>query len=157
MDADTRFGGLDDMATQLYFEPLPQLAELIADEGNERTFYVNGFECRAIRLNHPWAGYINGYIKVPSTHPWWGKDIDQLYDISVHGGVTYSESGLHTSKGDEQGWWVGFDTAHWQDLNPCKLPDGIEIGDPTEFQTYRTMEYVIEQLKSLARQATTAA
>lgn len=139
------------MNQKLNFTPLPGLEELINQEGIEQSETVCGFECRAVRLNTEWAGFINGYIRIPEGHPWYGRTADGLGGVSVHGGVTYSENGLHTPNGTHTGWWIGFDTAHWKDLNPVKLPDLIER--PNNFQVYRTMDWVMEQLRSLAKQA----
>jgi hypothetical protein len=62
-------------------------------------------------------GWGNGYIGVPSDHPWFGVDYDEIHaahdDLRVHGGLTYSD---HYNCGekceDKNYWWVGFDTAH---------------------------------------------
>lgn len=76
------------------------------------------------------CGYANGYVAVPPGHPWHGKHYDDLDNIDVHGGLTYSEStpcdvmdnGMsgvsYIDGGDEipDGWWVlGFDTCHCYD------------------------------------------
>jgi hypothetical protein len=54
------------------------------------------------------GGEFNGYISLPLGHPWYGKDYDELSEVSVHGGLTYSK--------EEDGRWViGFDTAHTGD------------------------------------------
>lgn len=37
------------------------------------------------------CGEYNGYVAVPPTNKYWGKSDDDLYGISVHGGVTFSE------------------------------------------------------------------
>lgn len=67
-------------------------------------------------------GWGNGYVAVPPSHCMHGVDYDRLYylfedrpnQISVHGGLTYSDfgDGEHAPKN----WWVfGFDTAHYRD------------------------------------------
>ena len=52
----------------------------------------------------------NGYVKIIPSHKDHGKGYDDI-DVSVHGGLTFSETIL---SGDEwpEGHWVGFDTAH---------------------------------------------
>ena len=57
------------------------------------------------------TGWGNGYIGVPKEHPWYEKyymDIENEYDVDIHGGLTYS--GFEDD--DKCFWWVGFDTAH---------------------------------------------
>jgi len=69
-------------------------------------------------IPHGWG---NGYVGVPSDHPWYGKYYDSL-DVTIHGGLTYSDNfppaqPEHAStEGMEKGyWWVGFDTMHYMD------------------------------------------
>jgi hypothetical protein len=63
-------------------------------------------------------GYANGYIGVPKEHPFFGKHYDDIHreyeDLSVHGGLTYSEDHYPRQKPDGY-WWIGFDTSHYQD------------------------------------------
>jgi hypothetical protein len=60
-------------------------------------------------------GWGNGYVAIPPTHPAYKMDWDtMLYDIDVHGGITYSNfgDGIRAPKN----WWViGFDTSHYGD------------------------------------------
>lgn len=63
-------------------------------------------------------GYGNGYVGVPPEHPWYGLSYDEIHEkypnLSVHGGLTYSDSII----GDDESpntWWVGFDTCHLDD------------------------------------------
>ena len=71
------------------------------------------------------VGWGNGYVGVPSGHPWYGchyEDIDLQLQRPIHGGLTYSEWGK--PGGEDRGWysywWVGFDTAHYgDDLKRC--------------------------------------
>jgi hypothetical protein len=76
------------------------------------------------------SGWGNGYIFIPSNHPLYGKDYDDI-DIYVHGGLTFSKNFkasnfLHWIDGREyygdvtldnykefdNYWIIGFDTAH---------------------------------------------
>lgn len=50
-------------------------------------------------------GWGNGYVMLPKSHIWYGKDYDDI-PINVHGGLTYGE------KNDSDYWVIGFDTAH---------------------------------------------
>lgn len=89
-------------------------------------------------------GTHNGYVAVPPENKYHGKDYDDIEDIGVHGGITFSEPATYPDKmngmeikqeyvgkrnilleeaefitenteiGDD--WWIfGFDTAHWGD------------------------------------------
>lgn len=62
-------------------------------------------------------GWGNGYIGVPPAHPWYKKQYtDNIFDdVNVHGGFTYSEDHSPNQKESDGYWWLGFDTAHYQD------------------------------------------
>lgn len=73
-------------------------------------------------------GYANGYVAVPKDHPYYGKHYDDIEDIDIHGGLTFSENGkwcynnyedleiIEGNKEDLKDCWVfGFDTCHWMD------------------------------------------
>lgn len=64
---------------------------------------------------HPTA-----YIDIPKNHPFYNKDYEDIFfsgcDIEVHGGLTFSESGLWISEDEEiEGWFIGWDYAHYGD------------------------------------------
>src|SRR5271170_4491830 len=60
-------------------------------------------------------GYGNGYVGVPPGHPWFNQDYDLINpNISVHGGLTYSNNHVPGLESDGF-WWVGFDTCHFSD------------------------------------------
>lgn len=59
-------------------------------------------------------GFRCGYVKVPLGHPWHGqRDESELEDISVHGGLNFTEPDVAYGEfsGDD-GWWLGFHCAH---------------------------------------------
>lgn len=61
-------------------------------------------------FDHGWG---NGYVKIVPGHKYHGKGYDDI-DVMVNGGLTFSEE----MKDDEtfsDGYWVGFDTAHYND------------------------------------------
>lgn len=65
-----------------------------------------------IKSKHGWG---NGYVALPSTHPFYGLDYDEIdQHVGVHGGLTYSQSYVHEN---ETYWLIGFDTMHSSD-NP---------------------------------------
>jgi hypothetical protein len=102
-------------------------------------FRVFGFECHAKR--HDSMGHLCGYIQVDATHPWYGKDYNNV-DVEVHGGLTYCTSG-----------WFGFDCAHAGDLVPAMPPMGDNDNLFNDGDVYRDMGYVVNELIKLAKQA----
>lgn len=125
------------------------------DEPDSEIFEYGGYKCVAFRslINGSW----NGYIVVPSTHPWFGKRISDLREIQVHGGLTYSAADLHyvsstaTDIPADRGWWLGFDCAHYTDLVPLFVAkNGLRFG------TYKDLEFVKHQCQLLAIQCLTA-
>lgn len=122
---------------------------------------LTGYPCLVIRMNH--SGAWCGYVRVPEDHPYAGANYDTAsgYDsntpIDVHGGLTFAgprsfvyDDGI---AGDE-GWWFGFDAAHFMDIMPAysaRWPE--ERGIAQQFgKQYRTLEYVRRECESLAAQ-----
>jgi hypothetical protein len=113
-------------------------------------FVVKGFKYKTSTFNrHMPHGWGNGYVAVPPSHPLWGVDYNNVEQIDVHGGLTYSEMndvpGLFVAFPEiPTNYWVfGFDTKHWDDTLKtwpkkaveaetkrlfCQLMD-IEIGE----------------------------
>ena len=58
-------------------------------------------------------GWGNGYVRIVEGHPFYGMNYMDI-PVSVHGGLTFSE---HITNSDNwsDGFWVGFDTAHYGD------------------------------------------
>lgn len=116
-----------------------------------------GLPCLLVR--NP-VGALCGYVGVPAGHPWHGLgyDNDDLYDVEVHGGLTYSgrcAGGIcHVVEPDEDDdvWWLGFDAAHSGDLCPSMLQHFPHR--PSE--TYRDQEYMERWCARLARQVRAA-
>lgn len=99
-------------------------------------------------------GSLNGYVRVPRTHPWYRKGYSEAlcnhlgcYEhtpemkISVHGGLTFSGElpGLN-------GYWFGFDCSHYGDYVPSIAVHGITDG------VYRDESYVRAECEALADQ-----
>lgn len=121
-----------------------------------------------------WLGVWNGYVGLPPEHPFFGLTEETLGgEVSVHGGITWTENHLPGVEPDGL-WWIGFDTAHVGDLMPMfeALPpevkerikrqarefvaalfgiDESELGEeePGEFKDY---EYVAAETSYLASQ-----
>lgn len=62
--------------------------------------------------------------------------------LEVHGGVTYADKW----KGRD-GWWLGFDCGHCDDYQPHFDSLFVNV-----YSRYRTLEYVADECRSLARQ-----
>ena len=70
-----------------------------------------GFEYRIMDLGtHPTA-----YVKIPKGHPLYKKDWEKIENIEVHGGLTYGRNYLMGGNGKLDGWWIGWDYAHYRD------------------------------------------
>ncbi|HYJ33795.1 MAG TPA: hypothetical protein VE326_11300 [Candidatus Binatia bacterium] len=128
---------------------------------------ATGLDCLIVR-NH--FGALCGYVGVPPSHPWHGKDYDDV-DAFAHGGLTFAgacQEGAEDGPGichvPEPGrpadvWWLGFDCGHYMDLSPGML-DSLpsDLREQIEaHQTYRTFDYVRGEVAGLAVQAAAAA
>ena len=113
--------------------------------------FLTGYKCLVIR--HPEVGSLCGYVRVPEGHPLHGKNGDELMDIEVHGGVTYSGS-----RGKDGEWWLGFDCAHYMDYLPGVVAALMsanatdEITEVKRQEVYRNMAYCWEECMKLAVQ-----
>ena len=112
-----------------------------------------------------------GYVAVPEEHALYGKDYSDMYDIIVHGGLTYSK----TERDDtypmilaQKVTWFGFDAVHSGDA--CDWEAGMKLVASQEDQnfrdkirkiiddehsrhdTIRTLEYMKEQCNELSTQ-----
>ena len=105
-----------------------------------------------------------GYVRVPPTHPCFGKNYNDV-NVEVHGGLTFGDIEPCTEHEDGQGFWFGFDCAHSDDL--CYDPKAdlstvseetrqvIEIDKRfplTSCSHYWTEEEVVEETNKLAEQ-----
>jgi len=104
-----------------------------------------GFKCRVWK--HPYLGHFCGYVVLPKTHPYAGKNSQDI-DVDVHGGLTF-----HGWEGDD--YIVGFNCAHAGDLVPGLLTHSL--GEPGERVLDEqghlwTVEEVVEETNRLAEQ-----
>ena len=90
------------------------------NEPDRVDFLHAGFSCFILRnMLGAWCGYVG----VPSTHPAYRQDYNDV-DVDVHGGLTYADvCGDHICHIPEPGmpddvWWLGFDTNHYCDYAP---------------------------------------
>lgn len=112
---------------------------------------LTGYKCWVWR--HPTHGNLNGYVAIPKGHKVWGKGEDVM-DVDVHGGLTYSSVDKETDE-----WVVGFDCNHAGDFAPKLVLTIMKYSSWEEaeqelrrYVTYRTFEWVKEEVCSLARQ-----
>ena len=107
-------------------------------------------------------GFRCGYIKVEKNHPWYGVGYDDI-NVDVHGGLTFAEEDVPCGKGNDDGYWVGFDCGHYCDKPDPSLMDennlefqkkmnlmGLDVHNNGEI---RTQEYVENECRRLAVQA----
>ncbi len=52
-------------------------------------------------------GHYCGYVSIPKSHPFHGKDYGEVEQLDVHGGLTFSGNCF-----GDTGWAFGFDCAH---------------------------------------------
>jgi hypothetical protein len=144
-------------------------------------FEHEGFICFGIRMaiwegwknDHLSMGNWNGYIVIPENHPWCNVDGSKI-ECDVHWGLTFS--GRDHWK---EGWVIGFDCAHSGDLVPSiehfKETDPVfnemdadmkVIREENKKQypeyamfnpTYKNIDFVKNECRSLAHQAREAA
>jgi hypothetical protein len=144
------------------------------DEADFCEFIHKGYHCMILR-NAAWDGHkkdilslgnLCGYITIPKDHPWYGVDFfkEGRPDVDVHGGITFNE-------GDDEGhFWIGFDCGHSGDVVPSNIEMkekmreeiiskygekfGICLSNSPIFRkSYKNINYVVNQLKSLVEQA----
>lgn len=121
-----------------------------------------GLPCLALR-NENGGGWC-GYVAVPQSHPLHGKNYEGL-DIDVHYGLSYSAACqgriCHVPQPSEPDdvWWLGFDCAHYMDLEPARLsreerfmPPHLKPSVIDRDKTYRTLDYVQAETNRLAEQ-----
>lgn len=149
------------------------------EEPNAKVFMVGGL--KGLILRNPLTGALCGYVRIPRgkltrrlkkhgripkkpLKPFGEMDAalfrsslfsklrrKVMYDhpvvrgLEVHGGLTFSGKPQHLKA--KRGLWLGFDCAHCDDLMPYMLYFGVI--PPGE---YRTMEYVEDQVRELAKQ-----
>ena len=129
-------------------------------------FTYKGYKCQVIRICirepyakefHAFGGHLCGYVQLPESHPYIGKEGFDL-DIDCHGGITYSDHGF-----------IGFDCVHSGDYLPSTehlkktnfemIASRIAFPVPKGFEkfalfnpVYRNMDYCIKECKSIVRQ-----
>lgn len=126
-----------------------------------------GYEACVLRIlkKEPFAkveayfgGHLCGYVRIPKTHPYFGKED---IDLECHCGITFNEA--------HEEHWVGFDCGHSGDYIPTqeymrktdpelkKFEDTFSI--PKEFKdfalfnpNYKNMDYCVEECLWMIKQ-----
>ena len=115
-------------------------------EPDDHLFESHGYVCHAVRYEP--LGHWCGYIYVPEGHPLYGVAYDDD-ELTVHGGLTYSDT-------EDGATRFGFDCGHYMDLVPARAEMhkklGLTIDTDEERGTYKTLEFVINELDNLAKQ-----
>lgn len=142
------------------------------DDEPDRVVWVDeetGLDCLVVRNR---LGSWCGYVGLPPGHPWYGVGYDDV-PAQVHGGLTYSapcdddpEDGIcHVPApgAQENLYWIGFDCNHAGDYWPMmEYIDRLVAAESyralreSVALTYRTLAYVQEETRQLARQAQAA-
>ena len=132
-------------------------------------------DCLAVR-NH--MGAWCGYVGVPRSHPFYGKDYNDVAHLGAHGGLTFSDR-CQEQENDSRGefvvchvpepgrtddvWWFGFDCCHYTDYAPGMIATIANLKGTRDLATarasheklgevYRTLEYVKIECTNLAKQ-----
>lgn len=120
-----------------------------------------GLDCMIVRSNG--AGSLCGYVGVENSHSWFGLSWDhEDVDVRVHGGLTFADMCMEDGPADavvchvpqegrsDEIWWLGFDCAHAWDYAP--ITEAFFPDIPMPDKVYRDIIYVIDEVKSLAKQ-----
>ena len=120
---------------------------------------LTGYPCLILRTD---LGHLCGYVDVSKDHPFYGGDYNNFGNIYVHGGITFSRLGHRFYNSEENDskkiWWFGFDCAHCYDFLPGvkallrQIDNKVRAPNEDEIEVYRNIEYVTNEVKSLARQ-----
>lgn len=122
---------------------MKDILELIKIEGNEKKWTYtceNGLEFNCSIRRNTRSGHLCGYVILTPDNDFFGKDYDNI-PVSCHGGLTYaSEEGSN--------WIIGFDCAHYDDLQPFYTDQDIY----NDNRVYKDMEFVTEECESICEQ-----
>ena len=123
-----------------------------------------GLPCLIVRNG---GGALCGYVGVPDTHPWHGKDYDDepVWNADVHGGLTFADACADTDDESrhichlpdpgepDNVWWFGFDCSHLGDLSPKYARDYPPFDRD---ESYKPVGYVKANIRKLAKHLASA-
>ena len=82
---------------------------------------------KLIQSPHRWGpterGWGNGYVRIAEGHKYYDKTYDDI-PVNVHGGLTFGDHIMDNDKWSD-GYWVGFDTAHYGDNSDTWTLDAV--------------------------------
>lgn len=116
------------------------ISKLIKQEGDKKEWIYtcqNGIQFKCCIRRVPRSGHLCGYVHLTQDNDYYGVEYDNI-PVSCHGGLTYS-----SEHNDE--WVIGFDCAHFGDLQPFYTD--MEIYGNTG--TYKDMEFVTNECESI--------
>ena len=134
-----------------------EFKKIAQKEWHYHTFECEWYKCRMIRDR--WRSRC-WYVWIPKSHPAFGKDYyndaqtdieTAINEINIHWWLTFASDWLYMQP-EKDLRWFGFDTAHCRDINIWEY-ESINI--PTidsDMSDYRDKEYVIKNVKDLAKQ-----
>jgi hypothetical protein len=122
---------------------MKDILELIKLEGDHKKWLytcINGlqFDCSIFR--NPRGGHLCGYVALTTDNDFFGKNYDDI-PVRCHGGLTYA-----SENGDN--WVIGFDCAHYEDLQPFYTDQEIY----NDNRVYKDMNFVTEECESICEQ-----
>lgn len=93
---------------------------------------------------HPTA-----YVEIPKNNKFYGMNYNDIDNIIVHGGLTYSADHLFVANDKEiQGWFIGWDYAHYNDYAGYYNDDEFLARQTKKWTT----EEIIEECKNVINQ-----
>lgn len=122
----------------------PALKAQIEKEGDYKDFYYRGVRCY-IKRQTDGGMFLCGYVELWPPSPLYGLAYDAIqdkHDIPAHGGLTFSEKTDFIAADHHEGFFIGFDCAHADDLLPA-FPSLARLG------TYKTMDYATSNLMAI--------
>jgi hypothetical protein len=122
---------------------MKDILELIKIEGNEKKWTYtceNGLEFNCSIRRNTSGGHLCGYVILTPDNDFFGKDYDDI-PVSCHGGLTYASN-------QGPNWVIGFDCAHYDDLQPFYTDQDIY----NDNRVYKDMEFVTEECESICEQ-----
>jgi hypothetical protein len=122
---------------------MKDILELVKLEGNHKEWLYtceNGLEFNCHIRRNTRSGHLCGYVTLTTDNECFGKEYDDI-PVSCHGGLTYASN-------QGPNWVIGFDCAHYDDLQPFYTDQDI-YGDN---RVYKDMEFVTEECESICEQ-----
>ena len=123
---------------------MKEIFDLIKKEGDTKEWIYtceNGIQFKCYIRRVPRSGHLCGYVHLTPDNDYYGYEYDDI-PVNCHGGLTYG------SEHDNE-WVIGFDCAHYQDLQPFYTEQELYSGSENQ---YRDMEFVKHQCESICEQ-----